>query len=216
MVVLNPLKVTITNYPKDKEEVFTGGNNPEDESAGSHEIPFSGTIYIEKEDFMENASRKYNRLTEGREVRLKFAYFIKCNEVIKDENGEIIELKCTYDPETIGGSSPDGRKVKGTIHWVSGKHAIKGTVNLYDRLFAMDNPEKTEDVNDFTENVNKESLKVIKNALMEPYIKSVKPYENYQFLRMGYFAVDKESTEDNIIFNRTTTLRDTWAKISKK
>jgi len=215
MGVLDPLKVTITNYPDNQEEMLEGINNPEDESMGNREIPFSKTLYIEKDDFMENPPRKFFRLSPGKEVRLRYAYYITCNEVVKDENGEVTELLCTYDPETKGGNSPDGRKVKATLHWVSAKHAIPTEVRLYDRLFNIEDPNKTEDGGHFTENLNPDSLKTV-TGYIEPFVKDTKPLHIYQFERLGYFCTDKNSKSDSIIFNRTVTLRDTWAKMSKK
>ena len=211
MTVLDPLKVTITNYPKDKEEFLSAINNPEDESMGEREIPFSRTLYIEKEDFKEEANRKFFRLKLGGEVRLRYAYFIKCNEVVKDENGNIIELLCTYDPLSKGGKSPDGRKVKGTLHWVSAKHALNVEVKLYDRLFSDESPDGHKE-KDFTEFINPDSLTVTENCKAEPFLKTAKVGNRFQFERKGYFCVDKDSSKDKIIFNRTVPLRDSWAK----
>ncbi len=211
MTVLDPLKVTITNYPEDKEEFLSAINNPEDESMGSREVPFSRTLYIEKEDFKEEAGRKFFRLKLGGEVRLRYAYFIKCNEVIKDENGNITELLCTYDPLSKGGKSPDGRKVKGTLHWVSAKHAVDVEVRLYDRLFSDESPDGHKD-KDFTEFINPDSLTILKNCKAEPFLKNVKSGDRFQFERKGYFCVDKESSKKNIIINRTVSLRDSWKK----
>ncbi|NPA68500.1 MAG: glutamine--tRNA ligase/YqeY domain fusion protein [Chlorobi bacterium] len=211
MTVLDPLKVTITNYPEDKEEMLPAVNNPEDESAGTREVPFSGTLYIEREDFREEANRKFFRLKPGGEVRLRYAYFIKCNEVIKDENGNITELLCTYDPLSKGGKSPDGRKVKGTLHWVSAKHAVDVDVRLYDRLFSDETPDGHKD-KDFTEFINPESLSVLKNCKSEPFIKNAVPGDRFQFERKGYFCVDKDSSKDKIIINRTVALRDSRSK----
>ncbi len=214
MGVLNPLKVTITNYPKDKTELLDAVNNPEDETKGSRKIQFSNQIYIEKDDFMENAPRKFFRLSVGKEVRLRYAYFITCNDVVKDENGNITELLCTYDPKSKGGKSPDGRKVKGTLHWVDAKSAVKAKVNLYDRLFVKENPDDTNEGEDFTSNINPNSLKVV-DAYLEKSLKDAKPEDKFQFERLGYFCLDKESKNDNLIFNRTVTLRDSWAKMQK-
>ncbi len=211
MTVLDPLKVTITNYPEDKEEMLPAVNNPEDESAGTREVPFSGTLYIEREDFREEANRKFFRLKPGGEVRLRYAYFIKCNEVIKDENGNITELLCTYDPLSKGGKSPDGRKVKGTLHWVSAKHAVDVDVRLYDRLFSDETPDGHKD-KDFTEFINPESLSVLKNCKSESFIKNAVPGDRFQFERKGYFCVDKDSSKDKIIINRTVALRDSRSK----
>lgn len=215
MAVLNPLKITITNYPNDKIEKLPAINNPEDESKGKREIQFSREIFIERTDFMEDAPRKFFRLTVGKEVRLRYAYFIKCNEVVKDENGEIIELLCTYDPESKGGKSPDGRKVKGTIHWVDVKSAINAKINLYDRLFVKENPDEVEEGKDFLSNINPNSLKII-DAFVEKSLENANVEDKFQFERLGYFCVDKESSKENLIFNRTVTLKDSWAKISAK
>ncbi len=213
MVVLDPLKITIINYPENQTEELDAVNNPEDESMGTHKIPFSREIYIEKEDFREEANRKFFRLKPGKEVRLRYAYFITCNEVIKNEKGEITELLCTYDSESKGGKSPDGRKVKGTLHWVSSKEAIDIEVRQYDRLFLDENPDGHKD-KDFKEFINPDSLSVLKNCKAEPFILNSKPEDKFQFERKGYFCNDKESTTDNLVFNRTVTLRDSWAKKS--
>ena len=216
MAVLNPLKVVITNYPEDQVEEMEAINNPEDEGMGKRKVSFSRVIYIEQDDFREEAPKKYFRLAPGREVRLRYAYYITCEKVIKDEKtGEILELHCTYDPETRGGYSADGRKVKGTIHWVSAKHAVKASVRLYDHLFAQPEPDKVEEGQHFTDFLNPDSLKTLDNCLLEPALADAKIDERYQFERLGYFCLDKDSTQDAIIFNRTVTLRDTWAKIEK-
>ncbi|WP_456324797.1 glutamine--tRNA ligase/YqeY domain fusion protein [Desulfonauticus submarinus] len=216
MGVLDPLKVVITNYPEDKEEELEAINNPEDESAGTRKVPFSRVIYIERSDFRENPPRKFFRLAPGKEVRLRYAYYITCQEVIKDENGEVVELHCTYDPATKGGFSPDGRKVKGTIHWVSARHAKQIIVRLYDRLFRVENPGLEEKKGkSFKELLNPESLKVVK-ALVEPALFELKVGDHFQFERIGYFCVDKDSTPTQMIVNRTVTLRDSWAKIEAK
>ena len=215
LAVLNPLKVIIDNYPDDQVEEMDAINNPEDESAGSRKIPFSKELYIEKEDFREDPPKKYFRLAPGKEVRLRYGYFITCTDFIKDDNGEVIEVHCTYDPESRGGSSPDGRKVKGTIHWVSAEHAIEAEVRLYDRLFMAYDPLNVEEGHDFKENINTNSLEVI-TALVEPSLKEAKPGSRYQFERRGYYCVDsKDSTNEKLVFNRTVTLRDTWAKLEK-
>ena len=214
MAVLNPLKVVITNYDDEKVENLTVINNPEDENAGTRDIPFSKIIYIEKDDFMENPPKKYFRLSLGNEVRLRYAYFIKCTEVVKDEFGEIVEVHCTYDPASRGGNSPDGRKVQGTIHWISAQHAHQAEVRLFDRLFTepfMDNIPEDKDYKDF---INNESLKKI-TAFIEPALKNLQVLDKVQFERIGYFCVDKDTTEDKIVFNRTATLKDTWAKMNK-
>ena len=216
MAVLRPLKVVIDNYPEGQVEELDAENNPEDTGMGKRKIPFSRIIYIEQEDFQENPARKYFRLAPGREVRLKHAYYIKCEKVIKDEkSGEIIELHCTYDPETGGGWSSDGRKVKGTLHWVSVERAIDAEVRSYDRLFLKENPDDTEENTDFTSNINLNSLKILKSCKIEPGLKKSLPGDRFQFLRHGYFCVDIDSTGDKLIFNRTVSLRDTWAKIQK-
>ncbi|MBN1821090.1 MAG: glutamine--tRNA ligase, partial [Prolixibacteraceae bacterium] len=190
-------------------------NNPEDESMGLRKVPFSREIYIEKDDFMEDPPRKFFRLSPGNEVRLRYAYFITCNEAVKNENGEIVELHCTYDPASKGGNSPDGRKVKSTLHWVSVKHAVKSEVRLYDRLFNVEDPSADKET-DFKEFMNKDSLNVLPECFIEPFVKGSKPLSYFQFERMGYFNVDPDSTEEKLIFNRTVPLRDTWAKIKDK
>jgi glutaminyl-tRNA synthetase len=215
MAVLNPLKVVITNYPDDKSEEIQSINNPEDESAGKRAIPFAREIFIDQDDFMEDPPKKFFRLAPGTEVRLRYAYLIKCNEVIKDENGKVIELHCTYDPESGSGGSSDGRKVKGVIHWLSAKHAIKAEVRLFDRLFSNEDPDDVPEGTDWKEAINPESLKVIE-AYIEPSLASANHMEKFQFERLGYFCVDSESKPGKLIFNRTATLRDTWAKISAK
>jgi|LFRM01.1.fsa_nt_gb glutaminyl-tRNA synthetase len=217
MAVLRPLKVIIDNYPEDQVEYFEVQNNPEDPDAGTRMVPFSKVIYIEKEDFCENPPKKYFRLAPGQEVRLKSAYFIKCVDVVKDDaTGEIIELHCTYDPDSKGGNSPDGRKVKGTIHWVSAAHAVDAEVRLYNNLFNDPNPGADENV-DFIDQLNPDSLEVITGCKLEPGLKNAKPGDRFQFLRLGYFCVDVvDSKEDALVFNRTVSLKDTWAKISSK
>ncbi|MFW6218620.1 MAG: glutamine--tRNA ligase/YqeY domain fusion protein [Bacteroidota bacterium] len=214
LAVLNPLKVTIENYPDDLVEEMDAVNNPEDESMGKRKVPFSKTLYIEKDDFMEDPPRKFFRLAPGREVRLRYGYFITCKEAIKDKNGEITELICTYDPETRGGNAPDGRKVKSTIHWVSAPHAVEAEVRLYDRLFNVPEPDEVTEGQDFTQHINPDSLKIIPGYI-EPYIKNAKILTHYQFERLGYFTVDPDSETGRIIFNRTVTLRDNWAKMVK-
>jgi len=211
MVVSDPLKVIISNYPEDKEEWFEAENNPENEADGTRKVPFSKVIYIEKDDFMEDPPKKYFRLSPGKEMRLKHAYYIKCEEVIKDENGEIVELHCTYDPESRGGWTEDGRKVKGTAHWVSEKHAVDVEIRIYEHLFNIANPNRRKKGEVFTDNVDSGSLKVIK-ALAEPSLKDVKPEKHFQFLRVGYFTSDKDSTAEKPVFNKTVGLKDTWAK----
>ncbi len=216
MAVLDPLKVVIENYPEDQVEMLEFINNPEDESAGTRQVPFSRVLFIERSDFMEDPPRKFFRLKPGGEVRLRYAYFIKCTDVIKNEQGEIIELRCTYDPESKGGQSPDGRKVRGTIHWVSSQHAADVEVRLYDKLFLNENPNKVEEGKTFLDNVNPKSLKII-TAKVEPMLAEAKPDEKYQFERTGYFCVDtKHSAPGKPVFNRTVTLRDSWKKIAGK
>ncbi len=217
MGVLNPLKIVITNYQNDTSEELEAVNNPEDESAGTRKVPFSKELYIEGDDFMEDPPKKFYRLAPGREVRFRYAYFITCNQVIKDENGEVVELHCTYDPETKGGNAPDGRKVKATIHWVSAKHAIKREVRLYDRLFTDADPEHNKEGKDFIELLNPESLTVLNECCLEPSLAEATPGVNYQFERLGYFIVDSvEAGQGNQVFNRTLPLRDTWAKLKGK
>ena len=217
MAVLDPLKVVIENYPEGETEMRTAINNPEDESAGTREMPFGREIYIERADFMEDAPKKFFRLAPGREVRLKYAYFLKCNDVIKDAEGNITELRCTYDPATSGGKSPDGRKVKGTIHWVSAKDAIDAQVRLYDVLFAQENPDDVPEGKDWKELLNPDSLRIMENCKLEPSLASAEPGQRYQFERLGYFCVDpKDSTTSQLVFNRTVTLKDAWAKKKKK
>jgi len=216
MAVLRPLKVVITNYPEGQTDELDAVNNPEDPAAGSRKVPFSRELYIEQDDFMEDPPRKFFRLTTGREVRLRYAYFITCTDVIKDENGNIIELRCTYDPATRGGDSPDGRKVKATLHWVSAEHALKAEVRLYDHLFNKENPEQTEEGSDFTSNLNPNSLETLSRCYVEPYLKNATPLDRYQFERLGYFCVDPDSSDSQLIFNRTVTLRDPWKKIQKQ
>ena len=215
MCVTDPLKITITNYPEGQTEVLKAINNPEDSDAGTREVPFSREIYIEKDDFMENPPKKFFRLSPGKEVRLKYAYIIKCEEVVKDANGEVVELLCTYDPETKSGSDTTGKKVKGTLHWVSAEHALKIEVREYDRLFTVEDPSGDKE-KDFKEFINPDSLVVLPEALIEPSVKNAPAEKNYQFERKGYFCVDRESDENKLVFNRTVTLRDTWAKLNKK
>ncbi len=213
MAVLDPIKVVITNYPEDKVEELDAENNPEKPEDGFRKVPFCREIYIEREDFREEAPKKFFRLVPGREVRLKHAYYITCNEVIKDKDGNIVEIRCTYDPKSKGGWTDDGRKVKGTLHWVSARHCIDAEVRLYSHLFTKENPDED---GDFLENLNPESLVVLKNCKLEPSLKDAKVGENYQFLRKGYFCLDRDSTKERLIFNRTVTLKDTWSKIEKK
>jgi len=216
MAVLDPLKVVITNYPEDQNEELEADNNPENENDGKRMIPFSREIYIEKSDFMEDPPKKFFRLGVGREVRLKHAYYITCNEAIKDESGEVIELHCSYDPATKGGWSEDGRKVKGTLHWASAKTSVKTEVRLYNHLFVQENPFQVEDKKDWKDSLNPESLIVNRNCYIEPSLVDSNPEDKFQFLRLGYFVTDKDSTKQKPIFNRVTGLRDSWAKKQKK
>jgi len=216
MGVLDPLKVVITNYPDNKVEQLTAINNPEDESAGTRKVPFSNVLYIEREDFMEKPPKKFYRLAQGREVRLRYAYFIACTDVVKDRKGNIVELHCTYDPATRGGDAPDGRKVRATLHWVSAKQAIDAEVRVYEHLFAKENPYETQEDQDWLDNLNPNSLAVLSECKVEPSLAGAKPGMHYQFERNGYFCVDLDSKPEKLIFNRTVTLRDTWAKIQKK
>jgi glutaminyl-tRNA synthetase len=215
MAVLRPLRVVLTNYPEDQVEEFEVVNNPEDESMGTRKLPFSRVLYVEQQDFREDAPRKWFRLAPGREVRLKNAYYITCQEVIKDEDGNVIELRCTYDPESRGGSTPDGRRVRGTLHWVSAAHALDATVRLYDHLFVKPDVTDVGEGSDFMDNLNPNSLETLTSCKIEPGLGEAKPGSRYQFLRMGYFCVDPDSTGEQMVFNRTLTLRDTWAKIEK-
>ncbi len=218
MAVLNPLKVVITNYPEDRVEELEAENNPEDPSAGTRRIPFSRTLFVERDDFREEAPRKWFRLAPGREVRLKHAYYITCNEVLKDDaTGEVVELRCTYDPQTRGGWSQDGRKVKGTLHWVSAAHAATVEVRLYDHLFDTEDPGDVPEGKDFKDGINPNSLRILPDCRVEPALADAKPGGRYQFLRLGYFCVDpKHSSPGKPVFNRTVTLRDSWAKIEGK
>ena len=214
--VINPVKVVITNYPEDKVEMLAMDNNPEQENAGTHEMPFCREIFIERDDFMENPPKKFFRLTPGKEVRLKGGYIIMCNDVIKDADGNITEIHCTYDPDTLSGTPGSMRKVKGTLHWVSARHAVDAEVRLYDRLFAVENPSAETD-KDFRDLLNPDSLKVVTNAKVEPYLAQIaKPEDKFQFQRIGYFCVDLDSTPEHLVFNRTITLKDSWAKAHKK
>ena len=215
MAVLKPLKVILVNYPEEKVEQMDAVNNPEDQDAGTRKLPFSRTVYIEREDFMEDPPKKFFRLAPGREVRLKHAYIIKCEEVVKNKEGEIIALHCTYDPETRSGSTQDGRKVKGTLHWVSASHAQKAEVRLYNQLFTHENPADEKNCPDLKSSLNPNSLEIIKEAFLEPSLKGATGW--FQFLRLGYFCADnKGSSSNSQIFNRIVTLRDSWAKIVKK
>ncbi|MFZ0927414.1 MAG: glutamine--tRNA ligase/YqeY domain fusion protein [Syntrophobacteraceae bacterium] len=216
MGVLRPLKVVIENYPEHQVEQLEAINNPEDASAGTRKAPFSRVIYIERDDFMENPPKQFFRLSPGREVRLRYAYFVKCVDIIKDEKGEVLELRCTYDPATRGGDSPpDGRKVKATLHWVSAAHAMDAEVRLYDKLLNRADPSDEKDGSTFKDFINPDSLEVIQSAKLEPGLAGAPAGSRYQFERLGYFCVDRDSTPDKMVFNRTVTLRDTWAKVAK-
>jgi glutaminyl-tRNA synthetase len=215
--VLDPVKVVITNYPEEQVEEFEMPYHPEDESMGKRKVPFAREIYIERDDFMEEPPKKFFRLAPGREVRLRFAYYITCQDVVKDENGTITEIHCTYDPETKGGWSKDGRKVKGTLHWVSAKHGLPAQVRLYDHLFVKENPMDVEEGGSFTDNLNPDSLTTLTHCVVEPSLADAKPGFICQFERKGYFCADsKEHTPENPVFNRTASLRDSWAKMQKK
>ncbi len=215
MAVLRPLKVVIDNYPADKVEELEAVNNPEDASAGTRKVPFSRELYIEREDFMEEPPSKFYRLAPGREVRLRYAYFITCCDVVKNATGEVVELHCTYDPATRGGDAPDGRKVKATLHWVSAAHSLKAEVRLYDHLFTKENPDDAGESEDFKSNVSPNSLETLVSCRIEPSLAGATPLSRYQFERLGYFCVDPDSSEGKLVFNRTVTLRDPWAKIQK-
>ncbi len=217
MAVLKPLKVVIENYPEGKVEELDAINNPEDQSAGTRKVPFSREIYIEEDDFREDPPPKFYRLSPGREVRLRYAYFIKCVGVVKDENGRVMELRCTYDPATRGGDAPDARKVKATIHWVSAQHTIDAEVRLYDRLFTKPDPDDVLPGQDWKANLNPNSLVVLKGCKLEPSLKDAKPRQRFQFERLGYFCADlKDCVPGKLVFNRTVTLKDTWAKIAQR
>ncbi|MCJ7778212.1 MAG: glutamine--tRNA ligase/YqeY domain fusion protein [Sedimentisphaerales bacterium] len=225
MAVLRPLKVIIDNYPEGKVEEMDSINNPEDAGAGIRKVPFYRELYIEREDFMENPPKKFYRLAPGREVRLRYAYFVTCTNVVKNTNGEVVELHGTYDPATRGGDSPDGRKVKSTLHWVSARHAMDAEVRLYDHLFTKEKPEEvdqatagsaqTREGKDFTANLNPNSLEVLTDCKVEPSLKDAKPLQRFQFERLGYFCIDPDSSGGKLIFNRTVTLKDEWAKIQQ-
>ncbi len=215
MAVLDPIKVVITNYPEGKTEQISAVNNPEDESAGRRELNFGREVYIDRDDFMENPPKKYFRLSPGTEVRLRYAYLIKCEEVIKDETGKVVELRCTYDPESAGGGSSDGRKVKGVIHWLHAPDSVKAEIRLFDRLFSNPDPDDVPEGADWKEGINPDSLTVVQ-GLIEPSLAIANPLEKFQFERLGYFSVDSDSKPGALVFNRTVTLKDTWAKIAAK
>jgi glutaminyl-tRNA synthetase len=213
MAVLHPLRVVLENYPEDQAEEFEAANNPEDPSAGTRRVPFSKVLYVEQDDFREEPPPKFFRLAPGREVRLRSAYFIRCERVVKDADGNVVELRCTYDPATRGGDAPDGRKVKATLHWVSAAHAVPAEVRVYDRLFNNPDPEAS---GDFTADLNPDSLKVLTGCRLEPSLRDARPGERFQFERLGYFCVDIDSAPGRLVFNRTVSLKDEWAKIEKK
>jgi glutaminyl-tRNA synthetase len=216
MAVLRPLKVVIDNYSESQVEEMDAVNNPEDEGAGTRKVPFSRELFIEQDDFRENPPKQYFRLSPGREVRLRYGYFVTCTGVVKNAAGEVVEVHCTYDPASRGGNSPDGRKVKSTIHWVSAAHAIDAEVRIYENLFSKEDPNATEEGKDFTSNLNPNSLEVISHAKLEPLLAGAKVGSRYQFERLGYFCVDLDSTPERPVFNRTVALKDTWAKVEKK
>jgi len=215
MAVLRPLKVVIENYPENQTEELEAINNPENPEEGTRKVPFSKVLYIEQDDFMEDPPKNFYRLAPGREVRLRYAYFITCREALKDENGKIVELRCTYDPETKGGNAPDGRKVKATIHWVSADHALEGEARIYNHLFTKEKPDEVEEGADWRSNLNPNSLEVLPDIKLEPSLSTAKVGDRYQFERLGYFYVDPDSKAGKPVFNRTVTLNDPWAKILK-
>jgi glutaminyl-tRNA synthetase len=216
MGVLDPLKVVIENYPEGKVEDIISTNNPEDLSMGERNVPFSRVVYIEKDDFREVPPPKFYRLSPGREIRLKDAYYITCNRVVKDDTtGEVIELRCTYDPDTYGGTSQDGRKVRGTSHWVSADYAVDSEVRVYDHLFTKEDPDDVENGGDWKDNINPESLVIMNHAKLEQGLDQAKPGDRFQFLRQGYFCVDKDSTPEAPVFNRTVGLRNTWERMDQ-
>ena len=216
MGVIDPLKVVIENYPEGEEEMFEAMINPEDPDAGTRPVPFSRELYIEREDFMEDPPRKFYRLAPGREVRLRAACYITCREAVKDDDGNVIELRCTWDPESRGGATPDKRRVRSTLHWVSAKHALKAEVRLFDRLFMTESPTRTEDGEDFTDNLNPDSLEVRPTCYVEPSLEGAEVGHVVQFERLGYFCVDTDSSDEKLVLNRTITLRDTWARMRGK
>jgi len=217
MAVLRPLRVVIDNYPEGQVEQMEAVNNPEDASAGSRTVPFSRVLYIEQDDFREDPPKQYFRLAPGREVRLRYGYFVTCQSLVKDANGQVTEIHCTYDPATRGGNAPpDGRKVKSTIHWVSAEHAIDAEVRLYETLFTREDPNQVDEGQEFTANLNPQSLEVVSGAKLEPSLRGAAAGASFQFERLGYFSVDPDTRPDKLVFNRTVALRDTWAKIEKK
>jgi glutaminyl-tRNA synthetase len=216
MAVLRPLKVIVDNYPEGQVEEMDAVNNPEDPAAGTRKVPFSRELYIEHDDFREEPPKGYFRLSPGREVRLRYGYLVTATSVVKNEKGEVIEVHCTFDPATRGGNTPDGRKVKSTIHWVSAQHAVEADVRIYENLFTKENPSQVEEGQDFTANLNPKSLEIIANAKVEPSLSDAAAGSRYQFERLGYFCVDRDSAQGKPVFNRTVALKNTWAKIEKK
>jgi glutaminyl-tRNA synthetase len=216
MAVLRPLKIVIDNYPENQVEEVEAVNNPEDDSAGKRKVPFSKVLYIEQDDFREDPPKQYYRLSPGREVRLRYGYFITAKTVVKNDKGEVVEVHCTYDPATRGGNAPDGRKVKSTIHWVSAAHALDAEVRVYDKLFTKEDPNQVEEGQEFTANLNPNSLEVITKAKLEPSLANAPIESRYQFERLGYFCADPDSKPGGLVFNRTVALKDTWAKVEKK
>jgi glutaminyl-tRNA synthetase len=216
MAVLRPLKVVIDNYPENQVEEMDAVNNPEDASAGTRKVPFSKVLYIEQDDFRENPPKQYYRLSPGREVRLRYGYLVTCTSVVKNDAGEVVEVHCTYDPATRGGNTPDGRKVKSTIHWVSARHAVDAEVRIYDNLFTKEDPDQAEEGKDLISNLNPNSLEVVSAAKVEPSLAKVAPGTRYQFERLGYFCVDPDSASGKPVFNRTVALKDAWARAEKK
>ena len=216
MAVLRPLKVVIDNYPEYQVDEMDAVNNPEDESAGSRKIPFARVLYIEQDDFREVPPPKYFRLSPGREVRLRYGYFVTCTSVVKNEKGEVVEVHCTYDPASKGGNSPDGRKVKSTIHWVSAAHAVDAEVRIYENLFSKENPSDAELGKDVLDNLNPNSLEIIADAKVEPSLATPAAGARYQFERLGYFCADPDSVPGKPVFNRTVALKDAWARVEKK
>ena len=216
MAVLRPLKVVIDNYPENQVEEMDSVNNPEDPTAGTRKVPFSRVLYIEQDDFREIPPKQYYRLSPGREVRLRYGYFVTCTDVVKNEKGEVVEVHCTYDPATRGGNAPDGRKVKSTIHWVSAAHTVNAEVRLYETLFTREDPNQTEEGQDFTANLNPRSLEVVRDAKLEPSLANAAVGSRYQFERLGYFCVDPDSKPGSLVFNRTVALKDAWAKVERR
>jgi glutaminyl-tRNA synthetase len=216
MAVLRPLKLVIDNYPEDQVEEMEAKNHPQDASFGTRRVPFSREVFIERDDFMEDPPRKFYRLAPGREVRLRYAYLVTCTDVVKDETGEVVEVHCRYDPETRGGDAPDGRKVRGTLHWVSAAHGIPAEVRVYGHLFATPDPSDAPEGEDYTYNLRPDSLEILDPAWLEPAMGDACPGDRFQFERRGYYCVDSDSTDDKLVLNQTVALRDTWAKLVKR